>query len=63
MEPEGQLQGQEWGVFSIALPVGIYNRPSELPERGTRRPITRPRMGSFLNRFTGKNQFLFHESK
>ena len=20
-------------------------------------------MGSFLNRFTGKNQFLFHESK
>ena len=29
----------------------------------TRRLISRPKMGSFLNRCTGNNQFLFHESK
>ena len=35
----------------------------EFLESGTRRPISIPRMGRFVNRFIGKNQFLFHESK
>ena len=41
----------------------IYNRPVELLESGTIRPISKPKMGRFLNRSTGKNQFLFRESK
>ena len=37
----------------------IYNRPGEVLGSETRGPISR----HILNRFTGKNQFLFHESK
>ena len=43
--------------------MNAYKRSGELLESGTRRPISRPKMGKFLNRFIGMNQFLFHESE